>query len=77
MNQKYYLLLVLVHIIAIQARIDNFDYLDFFEYCTALGYPVEDHIIPTEDHYNLRYFRIQGKVYKMQPKILKSPQASE
>jgi hypothetical protein len=47
MNQKYYLLVLLINIIVIQASRDSFDYLDFFEYCTAKGYPVEDHVIPT------------------------------
>ena len=77
MNQKYYLLLLLVSLIAVEARADPFDYLDFFEYCSAKGYPVEDHVISTEDHYNLRFYRIQGKVFTIQPKIPKSHRTKE
>lgn len=41
----------------------------FFEYCKYHDYPVEDHVIPTEDHYNLQFYRIQGKHVRIQPKI--------
>jgi len=78
MNRKYYcLLLLLVNLIAIQARLDPFDFLDFFEYCSAKGYPVEDHVISTEDHYNLRFYRIQGKSFTTQPKTPKSHPTNE
>jgi hypothetical protein len=40
----------------------EFDHLPFFEYCRAKDYPVEDHLIPTEDHYNLRFYRLQGMI---------------
>lgn len=33
----------------------------FFEYCKYHNYPVEDHVIPTDDHYNLQFYRIQCK----------------
>jgi hypothetical protein len=46
--------------------------LRFFEYCSYHNYPVEDHIVPTDDHYNLQFYRIQGKTLKMQPKIPRS-----
>jgi len=35
-------------------------YLRTFEYCSYHGYPVEDHVISTKDHYNLQFYRIQG-----------------
>ncbi len=46
--------------------------LQFFEYCSYHKYPVEDHIVPTDDHYNLQFYRIQGKTLEMQLKTLKS-----
>lgn len=39
---------------------DQLSHLEFFEYCRHLDYPVEDHVIPTDDHYNLRFYRIQS-----------------
>ena len=36
--------------------------LQFFEYCCYHNYPVEDHVIPTDDHYNLQFYRIQGNI---------------
>ena len=38
----------------------------FFEYCKYHDYPVEDHVIPTDDHYNLQFYRIQGKHMRIQ-----------
>lgn len=32
----------------------------FIEYSRFYGYPAEEHIIHTEDHYNLQFHRIQG-----------------
>jgi hypothetical protein len=34
--------------------------LRFFEYCTYYNYPVEEHIIPTDDNVNLKFYRVQG-----------------
>lgn len=42
----------------------------FFEYCKYHDYPVEDHVIPTDDHYNLQFYRIQGKHVINQLRIL-------
>ena len=56
---------------------DPFNYLPFFEYASSLGYPVEDHVVPTEDHYNLRFYRIQGTKKHRQPKTAQSQQANE
>lgn len=42
----------------------------FFEYCKYHDYPVEDHVIPTDDHYNLQFYRIQGKHEMNQLRIL-------
>ena len=67
MNLKIAISLFVV-LTAVQAG--QFIHLEFFEYCRALGYPVEDHVIPTEDHYNLRFYRLQGKLHLIQPKIL-------
>ena len=48
-------------LLVVLAQSNPFMHLEFFEYCRSLDYPVEDHIIPTDDHYNLRFFRIQAK----------------
>ena len=37
--------------------------LRFFDYCRFYGYPVERHVILTEDHYNLQFYRIQGILF--------------
>lgn len=61
------LLLVLLQL----ALSSSFDHLPFFEYCRAKDYPVEDHLVPTVDHYNLRFYRIQGTFFETQLKIAK------
>jgi hypothetical protein len=57
-------------LIATATFASEFDHLPFFEYCRAKDYPVEDHLIPTQDHYNLRFYRLQGTVSFIQ---LKTP----
>lgn len=42
-------------------------FLGFEEYCQHFEYPVEKHLITTEDGYVLTYFRIQAKHSRMQP----------
>ena len=59
MRSKIALTLVLL-LIGVQAG--PFMHLEFFEYCRSLNYPVEDHTIPTDDHYNLRFYRLQGNI---------------
>jgi hypothetical protein len=63
--KSYQLLVCLLLALAVSA--DEFMHLRFFEYCSSLGYPVEDHVIPTDDHYNLQFYRIQGTLLATQP----------
>ncbi|CAK72880.1 unnamed protein product (macronuclear) [Paramecium tetraurelia] len=39
--------------------------LNFVKYCKYFNYPVEEHVIQTEDGYLLTYFRVQAKGTKM------------
>lgn len=54
-------LLLLVALLFLTTSTNPESVLQFFEYCHYHNYPVEDHIIPTDDHYNLQFYRIQGK----------------
>lgn len=62
-------LTLLLLVTVVQA--DQFLHLQFFEFCRSLDYPVEDHTIPTDDHYNLQFYRIQGTPLPIQPNTLK------
>lgn len=39
------------------------------QYFNHHSYPVESHIVQTEDHYNLQFYRIQGNLF---PKVAKN-----
>jgi len=61
-------LLVLLFVVPLLAGVET--YLNFFEYCSYYNYPVEDHIIPTQDHYNLQFYRLQGKIQLIKQRTL-------
>ena len=68
-------LLLSMLVLALQGN--PFLHLEFFEYCRSLHYPVEDHVIPTNDHYNLRFYRLQGISETTQPNIHKLRKGKE
>lgn len=48
--------------------------LAFAQYCLYHGYPTQTHIIRTHDGYNLKFFRLQGRCARIQPKIVQLDQ---
>jgi Partial alpha/beta-hydrolase lipase region len=65
-NMDFRLLVVVLFLLPAAANLER--HLRFFEYCSYHGYPVEDHIVSTQDNYNLQFYRIQGNTPPTQPR---------